>query len=72
MKRHREAVEREVASHPGVSLHWEDRGKHEAAVLTVGARTHRIIISRSASCHRAALNQRGDVRRAIRNLKGEA
>jgi hypothetical protein len=70
MRRHREAVEREVARHPGVTLAWEERGSHDVARLTIRGRSQFITVSRSASCCRAAANQRADVRRAVRTLKG--
>lgn len=70
MRRHREAVTREVARHEGVALHWEERGSHDMARLTLNGRTASVTVSVSASCCRAALNQRADVRRAIRTLRG--
>lgn len=46
----------------------EDRGKHKAIFIHGCNRRELVIVSRSPSDHRALLNIRGDVRRALRNL----
>lgn len=66
----RREIEREVALHPGISLRWERRGKHLAAVLTLGARSRTVFIGRTCSDYRALANQRSHVRQAIRTLRG--
>lgn len=67
---YRREIEREVERHPGVTLKWEDRGKHIGAVLTFGAQSRTVFMGRTCSDHRAVHNQRAHVRQAIRTLRG--
>jgi hypothetical protein len=68
MNRHRDSIAREVAKHQGVGVRFELRGKHDAAVLTFGARSRFVIMSKTPSDRRGLQNKLGDVRRTIRDL----
>lgn len=64
-----DSMRREIAKYPGVSLSFEHRGKHKAAVLSTEHKTLRVFYpSTPSDSGRGLLNKRQDVRRVLRQL----
>lgn len=71
MRRHdfEHTMLQEVEKHPGVIISFEHRGKHKAALVTANNATVKIFYPLTPSdTKRGGLNNRQDVRRALRQL----
>jgi len=68
----REVITRELAKHPDVAFRFEPRGKHESVVIMFGGRQRFTPFPASGSDHRGPKNKACEVRRIIRDLKGQA
>lgn len=63
-----DALRREVANWPGVSVRKEARGRHNALVLTLGERERFHIFTSTKSNARASKNAVSDIRKTLRIL----
>lgn len=65
------AIERDTAG-TGVEFDFTPTSKHIKVRLRKGGKERLVVMSTSASDHRAIMNRARDVRRAVRELTGEA
>jgi hypothetical protein len=63
------AIERDIAD-TGVEFDFTPHRKHLKVLLRKGGKERLVVMSASASDHRAVMNRARDVRRAVRELTG--
>ena len=68
-REYEKVMTQETAKYPGLSVSFEHRGKHKAAVFAIEDKTRRVFYPASPSDSRTGtLNKLQDVRRVLREM----